>query len=203
MARLLQFEPFDLDPVPPAPSGPSEDWLNGHAQGLADAADAAAQRKLAAEETALAALGDIAFTWAEARATVLASLVPFFRALTDKLIPELAAGAFPLHLVETLATTTSEDVGTIPEIGLSPAEAQAIMPILAAAGFGSVRIVPDTSLQPGEARLRQSSLTTVLDTPALVAALQDVVAAFLAVADPAVAPENQENQVPEGKLAHG
>jgi hypothetical protein len=95
------------------------------------------------------------------------------------------------------------DVGTIPEIGLSPAEAQAIMPILAAAGFGSVRIVPDTTLQSGEARLRQSSLTTVLDTPALVAALQEVVAAFLAAADPAAVPENQEHQVPEGKLAHG
>ena len=89
------------------------------------------------------------------------------------------------------------------EIGLSPAEAEAITPILAAAGFGAVRIVPDTTLQPGEARLRQSSLTTVLDTPALVAALQDVIAAFLAAADPDSLPENPENQVPEGQFAHG
>ncbi len=203
MARLLKFEPFDLEPVPLAPSGPSEDWLNGHAQGLADAADAAAQRKLAAEESALAALGDIAFTWAEARATVLASLVPFFRVLTEKLIPELAAGAFPLHLVETLAGAAAADVDTVPEVGLTPAAAQAIMPILAAAGFGSVRIVPDKTLQPGEARLRQSSLTTVLDTPALVAALQEVLAAFLAAADTSASPGTIENQVPEGKLAHG
>lgn len=203
MARPLRFEPFDLVPEPAEPAGPSEDWQAGYAQGLADAAEAAAQARSAQVEAALSALGDIAFAWAEARSAVLASLVPFFRMLTEKLIPELAAGAFPLHLVETLARTVADDVAGVPEIGLSPAEADAVMPLLAAAGFGGVRIVADPTLQSGEARLRQSSLTTVLDTAALVSALQEVVAAFLAAADPAASPETSEFPVPEGQLAHG
>ncbi len=203
MARPLRFEPFDLVPAPAPPAGPSEEWLAGHAQGLADAAAAAAQARSAREEAALSALGDVSFAWAEARATVLASLVPFFRMLTERLIPELAAGAFPLHLIETLARTVADDVASVPEIGLAPADAQAVMPLLAAAGFGAVRIVPDSTLQPGEARLRQSSLTTALDTSALVGALQEVVAAFLAAADPTASPDNSEISVPEGQLAHG
>jgi hypothetical protein len=189
MARPLRFEPFDASPVTPVPQGPSDDWLAGHARGLSDATEAAAVRRAVAEEAALAALGDLSFTWAEARATVLASLVPFFRSLSDRLLPEIAAGAFPLHLVDELSRAAARDIATAPHLRLSPAD----MVLVAQLDLGGVRLTADPTLSPGQARLGHGAGSTLLDTPALLAALQEVTAAFLAAADPQT----------EGHRAHG
>ena len=192
MARPLRFEPFDATPVAAAPAGPSEDWLAGHARGLSDAAETAAARRAAAEEAALAALGDLAFTWAEARAAVLAALVPFFRTLSDRLLPDLAAGSFPLHLVEELSRAAARDIDATPGIMVSPDE----MALIAALNLGGVRLTADPTLASGQARLGHGAGSTLLDTPALLAALQEVTAAFIAAADPA-------DPTTKGHHAHG
>lgn len=197
MARPLRFEPFDATPVAVVPTGPSDDWRAGHAQGLADAAAATAAQRAEAEDAALSALGDLVFTWAEARAALLAALAPFFRALSDRLVPEVAAAAFPLHLIEELARTAAVDLGAAPELAVSPDDAALLRPLLAAAGFSGVTIVEEASLDRGQARFGCGPGTTVLDTPALVAGLQEIVAAFLHASDTSLSHHSQ------GDTAHG
>jgi hypothetical protein len=194
MTRPLRFEPFDAEPVAAAPDpGPSAEWRAGHARGLADAAESEARRRVVVEEAAIAALADLAFTWAEARAAVLAALAPFFRALADRLLPELAGEAFPLHLVEALARVAAADVATAPELHLSPEDAARVASLLAAAP--PVRVTPDPALGPGQARLGRGPAETALDTPALVAALREVLAAFGDATDP--------TPPAQGRLDHG
>jgi hypothetical protein len=198
MARLLRFEPFDDRPVTVDP-GPTEDWRAGHAQGLAEAAAAAQLSEAATAEAALAALGDLAFTWAEARGAVLGALVPFFRALSERLLPDLAADAFMLHLVAELSQSAAADVPPAPGLALAPDDVARVMPLLDAAQLAGIRLTPDPALAPGQARILRGNGGTALDMPALVAALQEVIAAFLAEAD-TTAPERPET---EGQLAHG
>jgi hypothetical protein len=178
MTRLLRFEPFDAEPVAPAQVGPSEDWLAGHAAGLAEAAESDARRLALAEEVALTALADVAFTWAEARAGVLLALVPFFRTLAERLVPELAGEAFVLHLVEALRMSAAADVPSMPDLAVSPDDARYLGPIIEKAMPG-VRLGADAGLTRGQARLASDKTETVLDTPALVAALREILAAWV------------------------
>jgi flagellar assembly protein FliH len=194
MTRPLRFEPFDGMPAPPVHAGPSADWLAGHAQGLAEAAASVEHRRAVAEEAALAALSDIAFTHAEARAALLSALVPFFRTLADRLLPEVAAAAFPLHLVEALSQAAAADASAVPDLQVSPADAALVAPLLAAANLTSVRLLPDPALAAGQARLVHGDGATALDAPALVAALGEVIAAWLDAAEPSH---------PEKEQAHG
>jgi hypothetical protein len=193
MTRPLRFEPFDATPVVSASTEPSPDWRAGHARGLADAAESDARRRALAEEAALSALADLAFTWAEARAVVLGALVPLFRALGDKLVPALAGEAFALHLIETLAGVAAVDVAAMPDLRLSPQDAALMAPILAQAP--QVRMEQDPTLVPGQARITCGGAETALDTPALVAGLREILAAF----------EDASNQspLPEGRRDHG
>jgi hypothetical protein len=193
MTRPLRFEPFDAAPVGAAAAEPSADWRAGHARGLADAAESDARRRALAEEAAVAALSDLAFTWAEARAGVLAALVPFFRVLAERLIPGLAGEAFPLHLVEALARAAAEDVPTMPDLTLAPEDVARVAPLLA--GAPPVRVTPDPALAPGQARIGASMGETALDTPALVAQVAEIVAAFedAALSSPS----------PQGRRDHG
>jgi hypothetical protein len=193
MTRPLRFEPFDAAPVSPAAAEPSAEWQAGHASGLAEAAESDARRRLLAEEAAVAALSDIAFTWAEARAGVLAALVPFFRVLAERLIPGLAGEAFPLHLAEALSRAVAGDVPAIPDLHLSPGEVARILPLLTDAP--PVRVTPDPALVSGQARIGAATGETALDTPALVAALAEIVAAFEDAAQP--------SPLPQGRRDHG
>jgi hypothetical protein len=177
MTRPLRFEPFDAEPVAPAPAGPSEDWLAGHAAGLAEATESDARRRALAEEAALTAFADVAFTWAEARAGVLASLGPFFEVLAARLVPEIAGEAFTLHLVETLARAAAEDIPTSPGLALSPSDARHLGPVLTAT-MPDIRLGADPGLADGQARILRDGRETVLDVPALVAALREILAAW-------------------------
>ena len=193
MTRPLRFEPFDAAPVAPAGAEPSPDWRAGHAQGLAEAAESDARRRALAEEAAIAALSDLAFTWAEARVAVLAALAPLFRGIAERLLPELAGEAFPLHLAEALMRAAAVDVATAPELQLSPEDAVRITPLLASAP--PIRVTTDPALAPGQARIGRGAGDTVLDTPALLSAFREIIAAFDDAADPS--PSHQ------GRRDHG
>lgn len=177
MTRPLRFEPFDAEPVAPVPEGPSEDWLAGHAAGLAEAAESDLHRRAVAEEAALTALADVAFTWAEARAGVLAALSPLFRALADRLVPELAGEAFALNVLDALDRAAAEDVPAAPALAVSAEDADHLGPILDRAVPG-LRLSVDPGLSSGQARIARDETETVLDTPALVAALRAILSAW-------------------------
>lgn len=182
MTRPLRFEPFDAAPVAQAGAEPTPEWRAGHAQGLAEAAESDARRRALAEEAAITALSDLAFTWAEARAAVLSALAPLFRGIAERLLPELAGEAFPLHLAEALMRAAAVDVATAPELQLSPEDAVRITPLLASAP--PIRVTTDPALAPGQARIGRGAGDTVLDTPALLSAFREIIAAFDDAADP-------------------
>jgi hypothetical protein len=193
MTRPLRFEPFDASPVAPVSLEPSADWRAGHACGLAEASEGDAHRRALAEEAALAMLADLAFTWAEARAGVLGALVPLFRALGDRLVPDLAGAAFPLHLCDALLRAAAEDVAAVPDLCVCPEDAARLAPILTHAP--PVRLVPDPALESGQARIACGGVETALDTPALVAALCEILAAF--------GDRSDHSLQPEGRRDHG
>lgn len=189
MSRPPRFEPFDTETGAASADAPSAEWRAGHASGLAEAAESDARRRAVAEEAALAALADLAFTWAEARGAVLAALVPLFRELADRLLPALAGEAFPLHLIETLSRVAAQDVSTAPELHLSPTDVARVAPLLASAP--PLRVSADPALAPGQARIGRGMGETVLDTPALVAALAEILSAFGDAADTDPVPPKQ------------
>lgn len=178
----LRLEDFgDLaDPAPEPPPGPSPDWLAGFAEGReAGAADARAraEEEGAALSAALArTLEDAAWTYAEAREAVLASLGPLLSTLLDRLLPGFAAEALVPRLVEMALAAARTDASRPVAIHVAPARAAALRLALASAGAHAT-VESDPALGPDAARLGHGGRETSLDLAACLASLHEACAA--------------------------
>lgn len=183
------LESFDevAPPAAPEPSGPSEDWLEGHAAGLTEGH--AAGRAEAEAEGALLLRGlvqtidDMTFSYVEARAQVLLALRPLFGLVAERLLPAVAGEALAAWLAEAVVEAARADVPAPLVIAVHPSRAAdlaACLPSLAAGAGGrsGVQVVADPSLEFNAARLAQPGAETALDLDACVAALAEALSAL-------------------------
>lgn len=183
MIRPLRFEPFEPETGPAVEPGPSADWREGHAQGLADAAASDMRARAAREEAALASLADLQFTWTEARASVLGALAPFFRTLADRLLPELCDDVVAANLAAVLSRAAVGDVPSLPDIMVNPDDAERLGRLLAGSPLPNVRLRQDPTLAPGQVRIGRAGDDTMLDMPEFLAELREIVSAWPTLRD--------------------
>lgn len=180
MARPAILESFDAASFEPeAPVSLSDDWLSGHAAGRAEAgaegeADAA---KAAAALTQM--LSDMAFTFAEARAQVLASLQPLIGKIADGLLPGMAEAARVPVLLDLVMAAAEADSRTAMILTVSPALHDSLAPLLPLGAGPPIELRADASLPEGRAQLAaETGQGTVLDFDAYLAELRAVLAAL-------------------------
>lgn len=178
-AATLTFECFDLDVCEDA--APSPDFVAGHAAGLAEAmATAAAQQDLL-QGSAVQAISDMAFGYAEARQHLLAGLRPLFAAVIERLVPESAAAALVPQVVEMLMREAESGSRGAIEIAVCPGHVAALDAVAQDCGGMPVRIVADPDLGSLTARWQSPDAATLIDLGAVQAA---ITSALAAVAEP-------------------
>lgn len=194
MALLLEsFDP----PEQTESSGPSAEWLAGHAAGLAEgiaqeAARAEAEGTRISQELATA-LQDAAFTFAEARAQVIASLGPLIEVIVARLLPALAAEALGPWLRVEVERAARADAACPVTIHVHPSRLDAVRACLPPGA--AHRLSPDPALGPHGARLSCGTRETALDLDACVAGIR---AALSNLAETPVLSEPQDQ-----KACHG
>lgn len=183
MSRFALLENFD-DPDArtgaTGRAGPTEDWLDGHAQGLADglAQAAAAQSVLSAEIGQT--LSDLGFSYAEARAEVLQSLGPLFSVLMARILPDLAAASHALRLVGLLQSAAEHDSARPVELSVHPDRIEGLAATLPYAVGLPVMLVADPSVGPNGAILQSARGETALDVDGMLAEATEALSAIFA-----------------------
>ncbi|MCC7321451.1 MAG: hypothetical protein IT542_10815 [Rubellimicrobium sp.] len=158
----MLLEHFDI--AAPAPGdGPGEEWLAGYRTGL-DEGRAAAEAAQADRSLAMAQiLADLDFTFREAQAQVMARLEPLFRILADQVVPSLLQQTLGVAVVAEILDAARRDAGGPLEIGLSPADHDAVATALTLLPAARVSLREDGRLGPGQVMLRGGAGTTSLD----------------------------------------
>lgn len=179
----LWLECFEDAPAAPAePAGPTPEWLAGHAAGRAEGA-AEARAAIEAEGAALSralaqSLEEAAWSYAEARAAVLASLAPLLEAMLAHVLPAAAGQALLPHLVERLMAAAEADSRAPLAIHVAPSHVEAMRRLLPPAGAHAT-VAADPSLGPNAARLHLGGRESALDLDACLLTLRESLGALL------------------------
>ena len=184
MAAVL-LEIFDAPAAEPdVPSGPSEDWLDGHAAGVAAARDDASAEAARHAADLVAALADMEFTLAEARQEVLAGLAPLFRAILSQLLPALAGRATVDRALAMLTEAAEDALDPPAALSVHPDDRAALAGALAERSSPAVELVGDARLGRGEVVLTRRDSERAIDLGRLLSELTDLLD-HLARPDPA------------------
>ena len=172
---LIMLEAFDGPAAEPDhPRGPSEDWLDGHAAGLVEAQTALDAENARQAEALAQAIADLDFTLTEARAGILASLAPLFRALVEKVLPDLAPAMLRGQLVAELTTLAERDLDPPLSLSAHPDSIGPLATALASLPRAPTDLVPDPQLGPHEVILTARNGETALDAGRLVAEITEL-----------------------------
>lgn len=178
MGRIIALEAFDRPAPVPDRVEPSPEWVAGHAAGLADGLDMAAQRQGALTEEILQALTDLTFTYTEARAQVLASLAPLLQCLLDRILPDLVPDVLRMAILEALMEAADGDSRMPLVVRVHPAQVASIAPLVGAMpGQGPV-IEGASGLGPGQALVEGAGGETLLDADGLLVAIRQSISAL-------------------------
>jgi hypothetical protein len=178
MARLLLLEPFDAPDTTSGAPEHSADWLAGHAEGvLAGLAQAMAQDARLSDEV-VQTLSDMAFTYAETRTQVLASLGPLFRSLLDRFLPELVRQMLLPHILEQILTAAQVDSQRPLRLSVSPGVFRALATTLSGPMPMPVILTADAQLGDGSAIMSHGDNETALDLDGLAAGITEVLQAL-------------------------
>jgi len=177
MSLAALYECFDSAP---APAGPGEDWLAGHAAGLAEGrALALAEADTLRHETARA-IADLGLSFAEAQGHVLARLAPLFALLADRVVPRLLHETLGAALLDELATAARADAGAPLALCVAPADAAAVEAVLPLLPGVRVAVRADPRLTPGAALIGHGDGESAFDLDRLG---RDIAAALAALSD--------------------
>lgn len=188
MASLLALEDFGRsdDPmrliVQPAHIRDAERAAaraEGHAAGRAEAEAEAAARASNAQAALAGALADLDVTHAEMRAHILRALAPLLRAMSEVLVPRLAALGLADHLIAGIGAQAGARAGAPLVVAVAPEEADALRAALGGALAHPPEIAPEPGRQPGTARIAGLAGDRVIDTARAGAEISALLDAFL------------------------
>lgn len=150
----------------------------GYAAGWEDATAASERAQAECSDAALARLQDLSFTYHEARAHVLRSVLPLIRAVADKVVPTLLRETLGVRLAELVQAHAEEAVWSEVEILAAPGEAEALRAALEGrVGFPLV-VREEESLAPGLHHVRLGRVERELDLSGLERGLLDALDAI-------------------------
>ncbi len=186
-ARPLKLEDFGLHSGPaPVETVDGErleaeklaSFDKGYAAGWEDATAAAERARAEGAEAALAQLQDLSFTYHEARAHVLRSVLPLIEAVADKVVPTVLRETLGARLAELVEAHAEEAATAEVEILTAPGEAAALREALdGRAGF-PVAVREEEGLDPGLHHVRLGRVERELDLAGLERGLRDALGAL-------------------------
>lgn len=176
-AQLL--ESFD---APATPKVAERTYQEGYDDGYNDARAAAEQAQTNLSDEFVQKVTDLTFTYAEARAALLAGLQPLFAALAEKIVPITIAEGFDQHLIAILQDAAAQAMPQ--QITLTVHPDQQAMASLALAGLdGGAIIAVDPALPPNAVEVGVGQQTTQYDFDALAAEIRAVLNALPELAE--------------------
>ncbi len=123
-------------------------------------------------------LQDLSFTYHEAHAQVMNAMTPLLEEIVRVLLPEMARATLGAHIIGELRHHARESGGLEVVIAVSPANAEAVTPLLQN-GFGfPVRLVEDDTLAEEQADIRFSDTERQIDLGALIDSIREAIDGF-------------------------
>lgn len=158
-------------------NGPPAAYQEGYDEGYRAGLVTAATDNATLTASLVQTIGDINFTYAEARAQALQSLEPLFQTLTAKLLPHCVSTGFAGLLSREIADAAASDTDAIIRLHVHPdqevAVAQAIRDLP-----GTITILPDPSLDLHAAWIQRGTTETELNLDRLLAQITDALEAI-------------------------
>ncbi|MBK5934067.1 flagellar assembly protein FliH [Rhodovulum imhoffii] len=185
MSSRLRLESFDG--VPPDAPGPAEDtgalrtaaYEEGYSAGWDDAiAREAAERTRIGTDFAKT-LQEMAFSYHEARSSVIQALSPLLQAMAERILPQAAQARFAETVLEA-ATDLAACVANRPvEIRVAPENLEALERLLPPDPPLPVTVTEDATLGPGQAWIGGPETEREVDIDTVLTELSKAVDDFL------------------------
>lgn len=175
MAQALSLESFEEALVEDVTE--SDDFQQGYQEGLQagiaqSAADAAA---LSAE--LVQNIGNIDFTYTEARSQLLGSLAPLLTTIVEKVLPHCVAEGFAGQLADLLLQAAGEDANAAMTLHIHPSQRTAVE-TASQDMAGQVTIQDDPQLDMHAAWIKQERSETLLDVDNLLVTISAALGAI-------------------------
>lgn len=191
MAARLLLEVFDPSPAPGVATAAEsvaaeavEDirlaaYEKGYSAGWEDAVASQSDDQVRIRDDLARNLGDLSFTYFEARAHLLRGLEPLLRGMVDRVLPEIARSTLGAAVVAEVQAEAGRLAAAPVEIEVSPADRAAVAAALGADPALPVRLREEASLGDGQVHFRFGAEERALDLEALIGAIRGLVADFL------------------------
>lgn len=180
MTSLLSLESFDTDVAVNVAdtSGPPPTYEDGYEAGLADAKAMYEAEQATLQAAVVQSIGDAAFGYHEAQASMLASVQPLLTAMLSVFLPEALAPALHVRLKEIVLAAGASDLQGPMLLSLPPAQLGAVRQALADIDTSFVTFQADPNLTDHAAWVSVEKHETALDLDAALAVLKDRCAAI-------------------------
>ena len=175
MGQALSLESFDDEQIEDITAtktfqqGYQEGLQAGIAQTTADAA--------ALEAEFVQSLGNIDFTYTEARSQLLGSLAPLLTTIVEKVLPHCVAEGFAGQLADMLLQAAAQDAKAGITLHIHPSQREAVESATSDAAV-NLSLHEDPQLEPHAAWIRQRRSETLLDADGLLAAISEALGAI-------------------------
>lgn len=185
-ARPLKLEDFGLFAGPVPVETIDGDRLEaeklasfdkGYAAGWEDASTAAERTQAEGAEAALSRLQDLSFTYHEARAHVLRSVLPLIEAVADKVVPAVLRETLGVRLTALVEAHAEEAATAEIEILAAPGEAADLRAVLDGRVGFPLAVREDEGLASGLHHVRLGRVERELDLAGLERGLRDALGA--------------------------
>ncbi|PYG31063.1 ABC transporter ATP-binding protein [Pelagimonas varians] len=155
-----------------------EAFENGYRAGWDDAIKAQSDDKSRISSAFGQHLQDLSFTYHEAYSQVMNAMTPLLDEMVAALLPEMARATIGHHIVEQLQSMAHE-IGTLEVIvAVSPANAEAIAPLLEGDFSFPLQLVQDDTLADEQADIRLGEIEKQIDLGDLIASVSDAIDGF-------------------------
>ncbi len=155
-----------------------ESFDKGYAAGWEDAAAATEQAAAEGAAAGLARLQDLAFTYHEARAHVLRSVLPLLEALADRVVPQILRQTLGARLVEIVERAAIDAATAEVELLVAPGEGEEINAALDGRVNFPIVVREEDSLAPGLLHLRLDATEREFDFTGFENKLREAIAAL-------------------------
>lgn len=164
MSRPAMLEAFDLGPAfSPAQTGPSEDWLDGHAAGFSEAQALQEQSDSALNDEIVAAVRQLAQDRAAIATVQMEQLSQMFTALLETFLPPFAQEAIVPRVVGELMTMTEQELASPILLKASPNCTAALAAVLPPDMQSTVVCREDAALSDGQVLLAADEERRLVD----------------------------------------
>lgn len=155
-----------------------EAFENGYRAGWDDAIKAQSDDKTRISSAFGQHLQDLSFTYHEAYGQVMNAMTPLLDELVTAVLPELARATLGQHIVEQLQNMAHE-IGTLEVVvAVSPANREAISPLLEGEFSFPIQLVEDDTLADEQADIRFGHTEKQIDLGDLIASVSEAVDGF-------------------------